>query len=82
VDDEAPPISHYLLSRGVSPAFAEDAVQTVTPTAAVELFNGKDFTGWEFFHRDGADPKTVWKVEDGVIKCVGKPTGSSSTTSS
>lgn len=60
------------VSRSV---FAEDAMPAITPTASVELFNGKDFTGWEFCHRGNVDPKTVWKVEDGVMKCVGKPTG-------
>lgn len=54
---------------------AAEADAPITPAAPVELFNGKDFTGWEFFHRDNADPKSVWSVENGVIKCVGKPTG-------
>ena len=58
-----------------APIFAAEAVPAITPTAAVELFNGKDFTGWEFFHRNDADPKTIWKVEDGVMKCLGKPDG-------
>jgi hypothetical protein len=54
---------------------AEEKDPAITPTTKVELFNGKDFTGWEFCHKTDVDPKTVWRVEDGVIKCVGKPTG-------
>lgn len=47
----------------------------VTPTAPVELFNGKDFTGWEFCHQKDGDPKQIWSIEHGVMKCTGKPTG-------
>ncbi|MDX1948121.1 MAG: DUF1080 domain-containing protein [Pirellulaceae bacterium] len=38
----------------------------------VELFNGKDFTGWRFGQE--SPPKEIptnWKVEDGVIKVLG-----------
>jgi hypothetical protein len=56
------------------------------PTAAQDkdgwtpLFNGKDLTGWKPFLRpskDGksVDPKDVWSVQDGYIRCVGKPNG-------
>jgi hypothetical protein len=42
----------------------------------VQLFNGKDFTGWKLFIPDEkVDPKTVWEVRDGVIHCNGKPAG-------
>src|SRR6185436_14103129 len=53
---------------------AEDA-KPITPAARVELFNGKDLSGWTFFMRDNADPTKTWSVADGVIKCAGKPTG-------
>lgn len=45
------------------------------------LFNGKDFTGWTLHIRekDGKklDPKEVWSVQDGYIRCAGagKPNG-------
>jgi hypothetical protein len=44
-------------------------------SAAMELFNGKDLSGWEFSLKDDADPAQTWTVEDGVIKCKGTPNG-------
>ena len=52
---------------------ADDAV--IVPSSRLELFNGKDLTGWTFFMRNNADPKETWSAADGVIKCTGKPTG-------
>jgi len=42
----------------------------------IELFNGKDLSGWDF-DLAGQDAKMedVWSVEDGVLKCAGKPAG-------
>lgn len=44
--------------------------------AAIELFNGKDLTGWDYVL---ADPQVkmdeVWSVEDGILICQGKPLG-------
>lgn len=54
---------------------AQDAAKPVVPTSHLELFNGKDFSGWTFFMRTNADPKQTWSVENGLIKCTGKPTG-------
>ena len=44
----------------------------------VQLFNGKDLSGWVWI--EGSDGKgskieDVWSVEDGVLKCKGKPGG-------
>lgn len=60
-------------------------VVSSSPAAEPEfkpLFNGKDFTGWKAFGRavkDGPtaaiDPKDTWSIDDGVLKCTGKPTG-------
>lgn len=47
----------------------------ITPTARIDLFNGKDFTGWKFCMKGDTDPKATWQVADGVIKCNGKPNG-------
>ncbi len=55
--------------------------KTVTDTAsqdddATALFNGKDLEGWHIYLNDSsADPKSVWKVQNGTIWCTGKPTG-------
>jgi hypothetical protein len=44
--------------------------------APVQLWNGKDLTGWTGFHQDGAKVEDVWNVGgDGVLVCKGKPTG-------
>jgi hypothetical protein len=40
----------------------------------VDLFNGKDFTGWKF-EIGKADPTKTWSVKDGVVICTGKPNG-------
>ncbi len=46
----------------------------------VELFNGKDLSGWTHFLEDkNAKPEDVWSVEDGVLICTGKPAGYIST---
>lgn len=43
---------------------------------AVKLFNGKDLSGWEHFLVDeNAKMEDVWSVEDGILKCKGKPGG-------
>ena len=39
------------------------------------VFNGRNFAGWKFFVKGGADPKDTWSVKDGVIVCTGKPNG-------
>jgi hypothetical protein len=46
------------------------------------LFDGKDLDGWVWYQRppkDGQPPAVaidaVWSVRDGVLHCVGKPTG-------
>ena len=51
------------------------AKEAAAPVSRVELFNGKDFTGWKLFSGDGSDPTKVWTVENGVIRCAGKPHG-------
>ena len=49
-------------------AAAEDQV--------VELFNGKDFTGWKLFIPDpNAEVTRTWSVKNGVIHCTGEPAG-------
>ncbi len=44
--------------------------------AAIELFNGRDLSGWNYVT---ADPKVgldqVWSVQDGILTCQGTPVG-------
>lgn len=53
--------------------FAQDT--PIVPTGHVELFDGKDFTGWKFTMRSNAEPTGTWSVTNGVIHCTGKPFG-------
>jgi hypothetical protein len=39
------------------------------------LFNGRDLSGWKFVLPSGADPAQTWTVQDGYIRCTGKPNG-------
>jgi hypothetical protein len=56
-------------------AGAVSAQTAISPTNHLELFNGRDFTGWTFCMKDNADPLATWSVTNGVIHCTGKPTG-------
>ena len=59
-------IAAFIVLSGI-PAVAE-------PTTAghfVDLFNGKDLTGWVDVN---TSPET-WRVEDGLLKCTGHPIG-------
>ncbi|HVU08103.1 MAG TPA: DUF1080 domain-containing protein [Verrucomicrobiae bacterium] len=54
------------------PTFADDApINTLTPREQAEgwqlLFNGKDFSGWHNFKKDGV--RSGWQVKDGALIC-------------
>lgn len=51
------------------------AQDTITPTEHIDLFNGKDFSGLTFFMRSNSPPEKTWSISNGVIHCVGRPTG-------
>jgi hypothetical protein len=73
------------LLRRLPPLVALAALAVGIPAAAQDkgftpLFNGKDLAGWKTFlakSKDGkeADPKQVWTIVDGTIRCIGKPNG-------
>jgi hypothetical protein len=45
-------------------------------TAPVALFNGRDLAGLQIFtEAASADPAAAWKVEDGLLRCVGTGKG-------
>ena len=54
---------------------AQEMPAAISPASHVELFNGRDFTGWTFSMKNGADPLATWSVTNGVIHCTGQPTG-------
>jgi len=51
--------------------------EPVSPTERIELFNGKTLEGWTKVIKSEpeASPDKTWRVEDGIIKCTGKPFG-------
>jgi len=56
-------------------AVAGEAAEAIEPKEKIELFNGKDLTGWAFHLRGNADPTKTFSVENGAIKCTGRPPG-------
>ncbi len=42
---------------------------------AIELFNGKDLSGWSAQPQTPDTPADVWTVANGVLQCTGKPVG-------
>lgn len=75
-----------LVTPGCKPSAppAEPAKRTRAPATrplaagpeTIELFNGKDLTGWTCdLDEPGVAMDQVWSVEDGVLKCTGKPAG-------
>ena len=58
------------------PLSAQPDRAAVTPTKKIELFDGKDFSGWTFVSKDTNVPAaSIWSVTNGVIVCQGKPNG-------
>ncbi len=65
-----------LLVSTVGPIVAADAVQPTVPQEKTVLFNGTDFTGWKLFLSDAAaDVAKTWSVNEGLLRCEGKPSG-------
>ncbi len=50
---------------------AEPPAPLVKDTAPLLLFNGRDFSGLLIYAESGADPAAGWKIEDGVLRCLG-----------
>jgi Domain of Unknown Function (DUF1080) len=71
----APMVLLCFALASTNPAIARDSKSAITPTNHIELFNGKDFTGWTFCMRTNGDSSQTWIVTNGVIHCSGKPTG-------
>lgn len=56
------------------------ALATLTITALhaerIELWNGKDLAGWKIFLADSAaDPASVWKIDNGILRLDSKGNG-------
>lgn len=52
-------------------------VEPVRPTSRINLFNGKDFSGWtKVINADPEScPDKTWSINNGVIRCTGQPFG-------
>jgi hypothetical protein len=59
----------------VSNGFAADLPAPVTPTERVDLFNGRDFSGWAFCLRSNAPPAETFSISNGLMHCTGQPFG-------
>jgi hypothetical protein len=52
------------------------AVASAPAQEAVDLFNGKDLSGWNAFLIDpDVKMEDVWSVQDGILVCKGEPLG-------
>jgi hypothetical protein len=75
-----------VVAAWVNRGAAQDDVSQSPPRPSrenqVALFNGRDFSGFTFCMKDGADPLQTWSVSNGVIHCTGKPIGYLRTTQS
>jgi len=48
----------------------------VVPKEKVDLFNGRDFTGWKLHvDEEGVNVNDIWSVKNGAINCKGVPNG-------
>jgi hypothetical protein len=44
----------------------------VKETTAIRLFNGRDYAGlFVFVEKADTDPASAWKIEDGLLRCLG-----------
>jgi hypothetical protein len=51
------------------------AADPAPATAAVDLFNGKDLTGWSYVTPKASNISTVCTIKDGTLVVAGKPQG-------
>jgi len=66
----------------LSPAFAQTNDPIVRKGRA-DLFDGKTFKGWMFVSKStNAPAESIWSITNGVIHCLGKPSGYARTTNS
>jgi hypothetical protein len=65
-----------LLSCLVVVLLSGGCTRVVPAEAPVDLFNGKDLSGWKAFLSDPqVRMEEVWSVKDGVLVCKGEPLG-------
>ncbi len=53
-----------------------DKEEARLPDQAINLWNGTDFEGWDFYLSDSTvNPMDVWSVQEGILHCTGIPSG-------
>lgn len=62
----------FCLAIALSKSTAQEAI---VPSNHIELFNGRDFSGFTFCMRNEADPMQTWSVTNGMIHCNGSAVG-------
>jgi len=67
--------SSLLAFASVTNLVAAEPPLPVTPTKPIELFNGKDFSGWTFCLRSNTEPSKTFTVSNGLVHCTGQPYG-------
>jgi hypothetical protein len=63
-----------LMAGGVG-AETPEVPEAIQPSEKIELFNGKDLSGWKVFLPGAESPKSVFQVSNGDILCTGSPNG-------
>lgn len=64
-----------IVGVGLVILFLFGAFGCVIAAEPVNLFNGKDLSGWEHFLTEDVKQEDVWSVEEGILVCQGKPGG-------
>ena len=64
-----------LFILAASAVSAAELPAPVSPTERVDLFNGKDFSGWTICLRSNAPPADTFAVSNGLMHCTGQPYG-------
>ncbi len=68
-------LSTLFTALAASSVPAADLPGPITPTERMDLFNGKDFSGWTFCLRSNAPPAETFAVSNGLMHCTGQPFG-------
>ena len=65
----------FVAAFGLLATFAAAAAEPVSVQSTVELFNGKDLSGWVVHSATNTGSASTWLVTNGVIHCSGQPWG-------
>lgn len=67
---------HFILFLIVTAAYCLPNVAEAQEKKTIDLFNGKNLTGWEYYLvDDDVKMEDVWSVKDGILVCKGTPMG-------